>query len=138
MSHPQAERAALPGEVRWRGRSSEESFGGSDVCNELFSDLLKCKDDCTSLYRNNNNANCEDLFLHCVFKVLEDEQLCYDDKFAATTANKKWQWCSIAFKVFWICLLLALGFGLVAVGFKPVAFAVHKVLHYIVWHYCAL
>ena len=48
-------------------------------------------------------------------------------KAVVTKPKGKCHRCSVMLKVLWISLIVFLGLGFMAVGFKPVAFLVHKV-----------
>lgn len=97
------------------GRGKRTSQGKRTELDQLTDDIICCKDEYLSQFRSD-----EELFSQCVTEALKNEKL--------TAAPTKRSNCSSkVFKFLWIFILFLLGFCLVAVGFKPVTFLIHKV-----------
>ena len=84
--------------------------------DQLTQDISCCKEECLSQFRSD-----EELYLQCSIDALRNEKL------LVSAPTKKSSCSSRVLKILWIIFLFLLGFSLVAVGFKPVAFHIHKV-----------
>ena len=101
----------------------ERKIGSQQPLDRLATSLKRCRDD---LLQGDTGMS-PDQFGKCVSKALKDEH----DKFRHRHQHRdKRSTCKCFFKTLWICLLVFLAFCLIAVGYKPVAFQVHKVYSY--------
>lgn len=98
-------------ELRSRGRSKAGQFDSSIASpNKLSETVRNCKKDYESRLSNEE-------FLSCVTNAVN---------FTSDTSISNSR-CSCFFKVIWLCFITLLAFGLLASGFKPIAFLIHKV-----------
>lgn len=107
---------AMLGELRLRSRVRNSTGSPSD---HFFEDLNRCRSESEFL---------QDQFTECVLKALRKEKVQDVNQHTSVTNAKPVETkCFKGFKVLWILLLCFLAFCLIAAGFKPVAFHLHKV-----------
>lgn len=94
-----------------------------NASDQLSCDLRKCREELLFPHEG-ATASTDDQFFTGVSTALMEE---LGEKYHTSKATRGRCKCSSFFKILWICLMLLLAFGLIAAGFKPVAFLVHKV-----------
>ena len=102
-----------------RLRVSRDQPLGETALDQFSDDLCQCKDGAKFVQQE---------FAECVSRALQMEKLqSVSHRIRRSKAKRVEGRCCKVFKVLWILLLCFLAFCLLAAGFKPVAFHVHKV-----------
>ena len=103
-----------------KGEKTRESEHSEDnAINCFFNDLDKCEKETVRSHESGTGMS-EEEFVHCVFMAMDVQY--------RASKPKGMSKCSKVLKTMWLCWLIFLAFCLLAAGYQPVSFHVHKVI----------